>query len=364
MVLVAHSYGGFVITNAATGARNVKALVYVDAFIPDEGQPAVALVGAESALAPGLTNPGLVFKVVPIPGAPPNVVDTYLLPNVVAESFANDVSAEDAALIAATQRPASIAGLAEPSGRRPGRTSRRGRSSAPRIGSSRPIRSARWPRTRAATVREVDASHVSMVSRPDVVVEVIERPCARSSAPASVGRPVGRSLPPAGPGVAERPTFGGPLSVAPSSAATRVQSRAAAGCPASRRRCGFARSSPTAGAWPASGGPPPTWAIAAGASDLGPTPESIVSWATLRTANSIIVSTNPTRSGRPTRSRSTINRRRRTRSAWSAQFAGGRRIGAIEAGVQPGRLSQLPSRADRAGGIPVDERRRAGRRGR
>ncbi|MDP9135189.1 MAG: alpha/beta hydrolase, partial [Actinomycetota bacterium] len=37
VVLVGHSYGGFVITNAATGNRNVKALVYVDAFIPDEG---------------------------------------------------------------------------------------------------------------------------------------------------------------------------------------------------------------------------------------------------------------------------------------------------------------------------------------
>ena len=45
VVLVAHSYGGFVITNAATGFTNVKALVYVDAFIPDEGQPAVALAG-------------------------------------------------------------------------------------------------------------------------------------------------------------------------------------------------------------------------------------------------------------------------------------------------------------------------------
>jgi pimeloyl-ACP methyl ester carboxylesterase len=37
-VLVAHSYGGFVATNAATGNDNVQALVYVDAFVPDEGQ--------------------------------------------------------------------------------------------------------------------------------------------------------------------------------------------------------------------------------------------------------------------------------------------------------------------------------------
>src|SRR5262249_19588982 len=37
IVLVGHSYGGAVITNAATGNPNVKALVYVDAFIPDQG---------------------------------------------------------------------------------------------------------------------------------------------------------------------------------------------------------------------------------------------------------------------------------------------------------------------------------------
>ena len=96
VVLVAHSYGGFVITNAATGAQNVKALVYVDAFIPDEGQPAVALTGAASALASAGTNPTSLFKLVPIPGAPPEVVDTYLLLSTVKESFAQDVSAEDA----------------------------------------------------------------------------------------------------------------------------------------------------------------------------------------------------------------------------------------------------------------------------
>ena len=174
VVLVGHSYGGFVITNAATGAQNVKALVYVDAFIPDEGQPAGALVGAESALAPAFTNPGSVFKVVPIPGAPPNVVDTYLLPNVVAESFANDVSAEDAALIAATQRPASIAGLAEPSGP----PAWKNIPAWAIIGTQDRIIPPDSQRAMAqhagAKVREVDASHVSMVSRPDVVVEVIE----------------------------------------------------------------------------------------------------------------------------------------------------------------------------------------------
>ena len=116
VVLVGHSYGGFVITNAATGAENVKALVYVDAFIPDEGQPVAALTGAASVLASAAADPTAVFKLVPIPGAPPQVADTYLLPSVVAASFANGLSDEEHALIHATQRPASFAAVVEPSG--------------------------------------------------------------------------------------------------------------------------------------------------------------------------------------------------------------------------------------------------------
>ena len=98
VVLVAHSYGGFVITNAAKGAANVKALVYVDAFIPDEGQNAAVLASQASVLTAALSDPTKVFKLVPIPGAPPDVLDTYLLPQVVSGSFANDVSAEEAKL--------------------------------------------------------------------------------------------------------------------------------------------------------------------------------------------------------------------------------------------------------------------------
>ena len=112
IVLVAHSYGGFVITNAATGNTNVKALVYIDAFIPDEGQ------------VPGDLNPGscldaaTAFRVVPVPGD----VDLYLqaAPNGpyqgFEECFANGVNRRDAAVLFATQRPASVAQVAFVSG--------------------------------------------------------------------------------------------------------------------------------------------------------------------------------------------------------------------------------------------------------
>jgi pimeloyl-ACP methyl ester carboxylesterase len=116
IVLVAHSYGGFVITNAATGLPNVKALVYVDAFIPDEGQLLGPLPGEESALAVAATDPTSLFKLAPYPGAPEGVLDTYLLPEVVASSFASDLSAEEQAVITAIQRPASLAQFGDPSG--------------------------------------------------------------------------------------------------------------------------------------------------------------------------------------------------------------------------------------------------------
>ncbi len=69
VVLVGHSYGGFVITNAATGAGDVKALVFVDAFIPDEGEFVFKILGGSgSALDvpdrrpfwtwPGIRGPG------------------------------------------------------------------------------------------------------------------------------------------------------------------------------------------------------------------------------------------------------------------------------------------------------------------
>src|SRR2546430_17539546 len=57
VVLVAHSYGGVVITNAAAGAQNVKALVFVDAFIPGEGQPARPPARPASAPVPALSHP-------------------------------------------------------------------------------------------------------------------------------------------------------------------------------------------------------------------------------------------------------------------------------------------------------------------
>jgi pimeloyl-ACP methyl ester carboxylesterase len=113
IVLVAHSYGGFVTTNAATGNSSVKALVYVDSFMPDEGETGEDLLAdSGSCLGEGAFNP------VPFDGG----VDLYLrweanadYPGFV-DCFANGVGLKDARVLAAAQRPATLAQFSEPTG--------------------------------------------------------------------------------------------------------------------------------------------------------------------------------------------------------------------------------------------------------
>ena len=113
IVLVAHSYGGFVITNAATGNTNVKALVYIDGFMPDEGETLGGL-----AARSGSCIDESALNAVPFDGG----VDLYLrweanppYPGFT-ECFANGVGPKDAAVLAAVQRPAAAAQFVEPSG--------------------------------------------------------------------------------------------------------------------------------------------------------------------------------------------------------------------------------------------------------
>src|SRR5262249_36251633 len=113
MVLVAHSYGGVVITKAATGNPNVDALVYIDSFMPDEGETLGGLAATwGSCIDESALNP------VPFDGG----VDLYLRWDAnppypgFAECFANGVDPEDAAVLAAAQRPAAAPEFINPSG--------------------------------------------------------------------------------------------------------------------------------------------------------------------------------------------------------------------------------------------------------
>ncbi|WP_432880963.1 alpha/beta fold hydrolase [Kribbella sp. CA-245084] len=106
IVLVGHSYGGAVITNAATGNANVKALVYVDAFAPADGDVIFPLAGMDSALA--VPDPSTVFDFVPYPGAPTGDVDLYLKHDTFVKSFASGLSRSAAEKLYPSQRPLTL----------------------------------------------------------------------------------------------------------------------------------------------------------------------------------------------------------------------------------------------------------------
>ncbi|MEU3297535.1 alpha/beta hydrolase [Streptomyces longwoodensis] len=109
VVLAGHSYGGSVISNAATGNKNVKALVYLAAFLPEKGESAVDLSGK----FPGST---LGDALRPVPFTNPNGsqgTDLYIRSDKFRHQFAADVPRNQTDLMAVTQRPVTSAALAE-----------------------------------------------------------------------------------------------------------------------------------------------------------------------------------------------------------------------------------------------------------
>jgi pimeloyl-ACP methyl ester carboxylesterase len=173
IVLVGHSYGGMVITNAATGNKNVKALVYDDAFIPAKGDTAGSLSGAQPGSCLAVANPATVFNLVPFPGAPEGVVDAYVKPNVFPGCFANGLPASEGAVLAATQRPLATSVLTDKSGVPAWKTI----PSWAIVGTADHVIPAAeqlfMAKRAGAHITEVPAPHLSMISNPEVVTETI-----------------------------------------------------------------------------------------------------------------------------------------------------------------------------------------------
>lgn len=112
VVLVGHSYGGSVITNAAAQVSNVKALVYVDGYAPEVGETSKSLNGAGSVL----NQPdSALYDEVQYPGAPAGGVETYLKKSVFISSFGNDLSRATDTRLWATQGAATNVAFATPS---------------------------------------------------------------------------------------------------------------------------------------------------------------------------------------------------------------------------------------------------------
>ena len=148
IVLVGHSYGGAVITNAATGDKQVKALVYVDAFAPDQGQTIGQLVSSVPGSCVVAADPTTLFNLATFPGAPAGVFDAYYKQSLFPSCFANGLPLSQARVLAATAEPLSTIALGQKSGVPAWKTIRPGRWSAPPTGSSCPRCSWPWPGTR------------------------------------------------------------------------------------------------------------------------------------------------------------------------------------------------------------------------
>jgi pimeloyl-ACP methyl ester carboxylesterase len=165
IVLVGHSYGGVLITNAATGNPNVKALVYIAAFAPDQGETVGGLAGMNPGS--GLTPENLVVR--PYPGG----ADGYISPTVFHHVFAADVSDQTSAIMAASQRPGDLGTLTEPSGTPAWNTIPSWYMVASNDNAI-PAATERFMAKRmGATTVEIKSSHVAMISHPWKVSDLI-----------------------------------------------------------------------------------------------------------------------------------------------------------------------------------------------
>ncbi|MEV6816420.1 alpha/beta hydrolase [Micromonospora sp. NPDC051296] len=167
IVLAGHSYGGVVISNAATGNPNVKALVYIAAFAPDAGD---TVYGLQNQF-PGteLHEAQLDFR--PWDGG----VDGYVKRADFRRVFAGDLSPSAAELLWSTQRPGDVSTLQAASGE----PAWRGIPSYYLVAREDKLIPAAAQRFMAARARahtvEVKASHVAMISQSRATADLIRK---------------------------------------------------------------------------------------------------------------------------------------------------------------------------------------------
>jgi pimeloyl-ACP methyl ester carboxylesterase len=158
-ILVGHSFGGFIITNAAYNNQNVTGLVYVSAFAPDEGESTANFVDV-STLPPGL--------LVPDSGG-----FLYLNPEMFHEAFIQDANATEAETLAVVQKPAHQSFATEPSGPPAWKqlptwfeVSEGDRIIPPDVQRN-------FAKRMNATTITLNSSHASLVTHPDEIAELI-----------------------------------------------------------------------------------------------------------------------------------------------------------------------------------------------
>lgn len=186
VLAVAHSYGGAVITNAATNAGNVAGLVYVAAFAPEEGE---ILGQAASSSKDSVLGSALVPYHYPTGKDGQTAVEFAIAPSRIHDAFAGDLTEDHAALLAATQRPLSELALSE----RSGTPAWKSLPSWAVVATGDKTIGTDLVRAEAeragATITEVEGSHVIMISQPQAVTDVILT--AFGAVDAGLAEPVG-----------------------------------------------------------------------------------------------------------------------------------------------------------------------------
>ena len=170
VLAVGHSYGGATITNAAPHAANIVGLVYVAAFAPDEGE---ALGDIEADSKDSVLNTALLQLQYPTGHGSEPAVEFAIDPAKFHAAFAADLPEDQAAIMAATQRPVASAAFTEPNGA-PGwknLPSWAVVATGDKAAGSDVVRS--MARRAGSAITEVEGSHVIMISQPQATTDVI-----------------------------------------------------------------------------------------------------------------------------------------------------------------------------------------------
>jgi pimeloyl-ACP methyl ester carboxylesterase len=168
VILVGHSYGGAVITEAGAGNPKVKGLVYVAAFAPDAGEAVGALIERFSPAPLGTSvvpdSAGFLF------------IDRAKFQSV----FANDLSKEEASVLAATQKPLAGSIFGEPLKGAAWKNVPSWYVVSTQDNAINPDLERFMAKRMGAKTREIKASHVSFISNPAEIAKVIESAAAGS----------------------------------------------------------------------------------------------------------------------------------------------------------------------------------------
>lgn len=170
VILVGHSYGGAVVGTAALRIPNVRGLVYVDAFVPVEGESLLDLLNSA-----GPVDPSTLFDMVPYPNAPEGDVDLYLQRGPFEPAFATGLSEELQTEFFAKQRPIAFGAVAAPAPAGQAGSGLRSWYIAGTLDGSIPLALQLRMADRAGSeVTQIEAGHLSMVSHAREVADVIK----------------------------------------------------------------------------------------------------------------------------------------------------------------------------------------------